>query len=307
MLRRGLLTFASLVLLLAAFGPPAHGAIIQTFQATGNLGLEVSAVSNLAGALPAMSGTFSLSQIPPGAMVQKAYVYSHDWASSASLNLVFGTSPVLPATPFQSDTSTIINQLYAYQWDVTPFVIPAPLSYSFTIGYAVPIGTQGNQIAGAALAVVWQDPLAPQSTVTLMAGAQQVGENTPLITDTETVTFSNLPAGSSTLYLFTASDDVLGTGETVLYNGNLVGGPIDENLGLGASLLSINTTSLAGSNTASITSPADHFGWILAATIVNPTVVSEPVVPEPGTWILFAAGLPAVLIIARRRHTNRDR
>ncbi len=280
----------------------ARAGTMQSYQATGNLGMEISAVNNAPGALPAMSGTFTLSQIPPGAMVQKAYVYSADWASSVSLNLSFGSSPgfFTAASPFQSDTSTVINQLYAYRWDVTPAIVSAPMSYSFNIGYAIPIGVQGNQIYGAALVVVWQDPLAPLSTVTIVDGALQVGENTPTVVDTETMTFSGLPAGQTSLYTFTVADDAAGTSEVVQYNGNTVGGPVDENLnftmGAGASLLVMNATSVAGANTVSITSPADHFGWVFSASIV----------PEPTSLCLLSVGLATFfalrgLLIVRRR------
>jgi hypothetical protein len=199
---------------------------------------------------------------------------------------------ILPIGPMASET-TLAAVLDGYRWDVSPYIMGAPGSYSFTIGYNVPPpGTQGNQLGGAALVVVWSSPLVPVSTVTIVDGAIQVGEHTPTLTDTETMTFSGLPAGSTSLYTFTVSDSggPMFTGETVDYNGNTIGGPIDENLGLGASLLAMNAPSLPGSNTLSITSPADHMGWIFSAAIV----------PEPSTSVLAAAGLLGIAGFAAR-------
>jgi hypothetical protein len=89
------------------------------------------------------------------------------------------------------------------------------------------------------------------------------------------------------------SDDMMGTNEVVDYNGTSVGGPIDENLGLGSSLISIGgLTSLSpANNVVSVTSSADHFGWIVTAAFV----------PEPTSATLLALALPILAAAAWRR------
>jgi hypothetical protein len=175
---------------LTLFALHAWGGTTQSYTATGQLGMEVTAVSNLAGALPSMSSTFNVTQVPPGAMIQKAFVYAGDWNNGGTgLDLVFGASPPLGPVSIQSDAA--FATLYGYRWDVTNWVQNfAPTAYNFTIG----ANTSGQQIPGAALVVVWSHPLAATSTVAIVDGALQVGENTPTFSDTETMTFSGLPA-----------------------------------------------------------------------------------------------------------------
>jgi hypothetical protein len=280
----------ALLALLALLAPPVSGGVLPGYQATGQLGMEASGYSNPAGALSSISGTLSVSSIPVGATVQKAFVYAGDWNNSGvPLDLSFNFSPALSASPINSDAA--FSTLYGYRWDVTSLVLGVPTSYNFSIGLT---GSAGNQMPGAALFVVWSDPLAPTSTVTFVDGALQVGEITP---DTETMTFSGMPAGNTDLHLFTISDDAAGTNEVIKYNGLAVGGPIDENLGLGASLISIsNLTSVSpANNVVTVTSPADQFGWIVSATIV----------PEPTGTTLLLLGLPILAATVWRRTRRR--
>lgn len=287
-------TSVAMFFLLAA---AAHGGTLPGYSATGQLGLEVTGVSsNPIGPMSSLSGTLSVNQLPAGAIIQKAFVYAGDWNNSgATLDLKFGTSPNLAGNPINSDAA--FSTLYGYRWDVTPYVINANMSYSFTIGLDVGLMPQGNQIPGAALAVVWSHPNAGISTVSFVDGALQVGENTPTITDTETMSFSGLPAGGTTLHLFTISDDAVGTGETIDYNNVTVGGPIDENLVLGASLISIGnlTSQSPANNVVSVTSPNDHFGWIFSAVIV----------PEPATANLLLLAVPLLAAAGWRRARRR--
>lgn len=277
---------------LALLAPAARAAAIQSFQATGQFSLEVTGASNPPGAFPTMASTFSLTP-PVGATVHKAFVYTGDWNNSgATLDLVFDVSPNLPTGPIANDAA--FTTLYGYRWDVTSFVVGVAMSYNFTIGLDALLTSQGQQIAGAALVVIWNDPSALNSTVTIVDGALQVGETTP---DTETMTFSGMPAGNTNLQLFTVSDDMAGTNEVIKYNGSSVGGPIDENLGLGASVVSIsNLTSISpANNVVSVTSPVDHFGWIVSVTIV----------PEPASATLLLLGFPILAATALRRMRRR--
>jgi hypothetical protein len=163
---------------------------------------------------------------------------------------------------------------YSYHWDVTNIIIPTQTTYSVTIGQ----NTMGQSvIAGVALAVIWQDASEPFREVVLYDGMQQVGESGP---ETESVTFSGLPAGSTTAWVFTVFDDNSSTGEVVAYNGNGIGGPIDGNLGLNASLLQLSATSLSGMNRLSITTGTDHMGWMIAGVAVD----YPPVPAKPTSW-----------------------
>jgi hypothetical protein len=77
------------------------------------------------------------------------------------------------------------------------------------------------------------------------------------------------------------------SGEVVSYNGAAVGGPLDENLGLGASVLQMGTTSIPGTDLVSITTGLDHFGWLLAATRVSaPGAPTLLFVLLGGLWLL---------------------
>ena len=81
-----------------------------------------------------------------------------------------------------------------------------------------------------------------------------------------------MPAGSTTVWVFTTDDDAT-SGETVSYNSANIGGPINGNLGLNASVLKMTGVSVSGSNTLSISTSADHLTWVLGATAVDQSTV----------------------------------
>jgi hypothetical protein len=257
-----------IAVVLAATVGSAQAGMSQSYQATGNLGLDVAgaACSNL----PSVSGTLSVS-MPIFATTQKAYFYVSQINNPFGLSVVFNNVNVAPVGTPASDAH--FNTLYTYAFDVTNWVFPGQLSHSYSLGQP----TTGSLICGVALAVVWQDPSEPARTVTIIDGMQQVGESGA---ETETVTFTGLPAGSTNLWLFTVYDDSTASGETVSYNGTTIGGPIDQFLGLNASLLNLSATSRSGSNSLSIATIGDHLGWMVAATAVT----LPPVGVEPETW-----------------------
>ena len=280
--------------------PDAHGGFVQSYQATGNVGLYSSAVST--NSPNSISGSFNLSQLPSGATIQKAFLYTADWwqGSQPQVQLTINTQPVAVTPATASDTPIgplSFPTLTSYRWDLTTalsLLPPAPFLFSIT-------STQSNpQLTAASLMIVWSDPSAPLSTVTIVDGAQQVGELTqtsPPTSDTESINFTGLPAGSTALTLFTVSDDPFGTGETVRYNGGTNHGPLDGNLGNVASLLQFSDTSVAGSNGLVITSSQDYFGWVASASVVTPAAA----VPEPGSLTLLAIGMLGSLVGLRRR------
>jgi hypothetical protein len=248
----------------------AQAALNQVYQQTGNLGLELTGVAGQN--MPQVTGMLTLATLPPTATVQRATLYaSQNNNGTNPLTATFGGAPLGPVGPSASDATFVT--LYTYQWDVTFLFIPGVSSYSFQVSETVP----GQGIAGVALSVVWQDAGEPTRTVTLVEGMKQVGETGP---ETESFAFTALPAGPTTAWIFTVYDDAAASGEIVSYNGGPIGGPIDGNLGLNASVLQMSATSVSGNNTISIQTGADHMGWMLAATAVDHGPISVP----PRSW-----------------------
>ena len=238
---------------------PAGAGLSNTFQQTGNLGLEVVAAAG--GNFPIAMGTLTLSAVPPGAVIVKATLYASEVNNAAGLTATFGANNLGGAQLAGSDAAFLT--LYGYAWNVTNFVISGQPSYSYSIGQAIP---QSNQIAAVALVVVWQGPNEPQRTISIFDGMRQVGESGP---ETESIVFGSLPAGNSTVWVVTAGDDNASSGETVSYNGGTIGGPLDGSLGMSASLLQMSATSVSGNNTLAITTGADHMGWMIGAVSVT--------------------------------------
>jgi hypothetical protein len=257
----------SLPLLLSLVGP-AGAALSQRYQSTGNLGLEVAGAA--ANNLQIVNGTLTVSK-PPLAATQKAFFYVSQINNPSGLSVTFQNVGLGSIGPPASDAQ--FNTLYTYTFDVTPWVVPGVLTYSYSLGQP----TAGSTIAGVALAVVWQDPSEPVRTVTIIDGMQQVGESGA---ETETVTFAGMPSGATSLWLFTVYDDSAASGETVSYNGGSIGGPIDGFLGLNASVLQLSATSVSGNNTLSIATINDHMGWMVAGAAVR----LPPVAVETATW-----------------------
>jgi hypothetical protein len=254
--------------LLLSLVDPAGAALSQRYQSTGNLGLQVTGAA--ANNFQIVNGTLTVSK-PPLATTQKAFFYVSQINNPSGLSVAFQNVGLGPIGPPASDAQ--FNTLYTYTFDVTPWVVPGVLTYSYSLGQP----TAGSGIAGVALAVVWQDPSEPVRTVTIIDGMQQVGESGA---ETETVTFAGMPSGATSLWLFTVYDDSAASGETVSYNGGSIGGPIDGFLGLNASVLQLSATSVSGNNTLSIATINDHMGWMVAGA----AVLLPPVSVETATW-----------------------
>ena len=289
---------AGMLLACLSCSSSAQGGFVQSYQAAGNLGLYSAGVSSTQ--LTSVSGGFDLSQLPIGSTIQQAYLYTADWRTSA-LQLTINSQAVGVVPTTASDTPIGPVQfatLTSTRWDLTSTLSvlpPAPFTF------AIQSNNTQSQLQAAALFIVWSDPSAPMSTVTIVDGAQQVGERTqlnPPTADTESINFTGLPAGSTALSMFTVSDDNFGTGETVRYNGGADHGPLDGNLGNVASLLQFSDTALAGSNSLTVTSSQDHFGWIASASVVTTSVTP---VPEPASLGLITMGALSGFVVVRRR------
>lgn len=243
------------------------------------------------------NGSLNLSNISPGVPV-KAFFYATDWQSGgAQITGTFNGFPLM-APSIASDT-TLPGISYTHRWDVTTAIVgTGNYGYSLTgLGpVANPSFPTGSTISGVGLAVVYNDfSASPNTIVTIMDGSKQLGEGL-VVPETETIQFMNLTPGHTTIYNFTVFDDNADTGETVTYNANTIGGPIDQSLGFNATLLKMTGTSIAGNNSMSLSNgPAtpnvDHMVWVVAASIV---------VPEPSSALLLILGLSSLVCYWRR-------
>ena len=238
----------------------ASAGVLQSFQQTGQIDLELVAAGGQ-GAIPP-NGTFNLTQV--NGPVVKSTFYAHDWNNGgAGIDLDFNGNSVATTGPFASDIA-LAASMYTYQWDVTPFVA-GPGSYTYTVGPT----TVGNLFAvpAMALAVVYQDPSGPTRQVTILEGAQQLGETG---SETENFTFAGMLAGPTSVSVLTGFDDNSSSaGEQATYNGTFVGGPFDKALGLNATLTNGTATSLTGTNGLSVSTGSDHFGVVLSSAVVT--------------------------------------
>ncbi len=256
------LFFLGLVLTVAA----AHADLATSFQQTGNLALEVAAAAG--GNSVVASGTLVLSRLPATAVVVKATLYASQVNNGVGLHATFAGANLGTVGPAANDN---VNQdFYAYQWNVGAYLVPGVTSYTYSVN-------QGNNIAGVALAVVWEDINEPTRMVAIVDGMRQVGENGA---ETESADIENLGHGKTKVSIFTVLDDTINTGETVAYNDSIIGGPIDRNLGVLASLLELDGDSFTGSNRLSIWTDTDHMGWMIAGI----EVTMPPVSLSRSTW-----------------------
>lgn len=268
---RGLRAWFFSVLCMVTLAGKAEAGWTQLYQKDGNVGLEIRAFPSAGSSSP--SGTITLSTIPAGATIDKAYLIGNDWntGGGASAPAKFAGHNLAVVGAFDSDNS----YLRAFQWDVTSYVTGNG-SYSASSQFLV-------NSYGLALAVVYSHPSLPFGRATINGGATIL----PAQSGSTATSFSAF-GGTGELWVYTQADDNFtpnSSGERVLFNGANVGGPLDANLGSLASVLTMNVTTLGGLNTANITTNSDTFGWHLAG------LHSVPEPASAGMLILAGIGL----------------
>lgn len=270
----------------------ADNPLTTSVTLSGNLDVVVDVVHFSYATNP--SGTFTISGIPSGSTIVKALVYHQEWEFSAGETALSWLAGVNLGTisPFTHDPAGG-DDLAIYRWDVTPLVT-GDGSYAFT--------TSGlERVFGAALVVVYSNLGLPLSEVRINDGAESMANGA-----TASTSFSGVAAGSGRLIIYTEADNNGGhgqTGETISFNGGLVGGPIDQNLGAYASLFDISVNTVSGTNTADIYTPTDYFGWHLAI-LVSPRAEG---VPEFGLTMTITTSLAAAIyLFIRKRLFKRE-
>ena len=169
-----------LILLLMVSGVQA--AFIQTFQQTGTLGLEMSAVG-IAGApavSSASSGTLNISTQASLGVPTQAYLYALDANHPGTMTASFNGAPVPggPIGPYASDSA--FTMLYTWRWDVTTLMVNGTTNYSWGFSEMQDqFGVQGNNISLAALVLVYSDATLPSATATIVDGMIYVGNTNP--------------------------------------------------------------------------------------------------------------------------------
>lgn len=294
-------------------GPTARAGMVQGYQMSGQLGYELTGIAVPGGPLNPVSGTITLNNIPGGASIQQVFLYANDFlgpipgggfGGGGFLDFAFSQAPASPiplgsSAPTSQDP-TPTPGTFGYEIALAPTSVSGNGSYNVQISETNPsFGGNANQLAGAGLLVIYSHPILPVSTVTVNHGVFLLGSGVQ--PSSASTTFAEnpttIPAGTGNLSILTFADDPATSGETVVFNGTNIGGPLDANLpgGGSASVLNFsNVTTLGGGNDqVSVTSTGDIFGWHVA--------VLQSQVPEPTSALLMVVA-GAAISLRRPRH-----
>jgi hypothetical protein len=238
----------------------------------------------------APSGTLNLAGLPAGATIQAAWLVAIEYSGVSAATLTFAGQALPSAASTWTDAG---YPLQVWRWDVTSLVAGNG-SYAFSI-------PELQQPYGAALVVVYGHATLPFRTIVVNMGAEDLSQAS------STTSFAGLPtAGPGRLILLTGADDTnASAGESLAFNGGVIPGVVfDENLGPVTSLIDVAVTVVQGTNTATVTTGDDQFGWALAILVGPVTAPAEVVVPGlsgTGLALLAAAlALVAVAVLVRR-------
>jgi hypothetical protein len=257
---------------------PARAAMQGIFTFTGNIGYELSGFGQPSG--PMAMGNATLSTLPPGAVPIVGFAFTNDFPPGGGFLDASVTNPasqnfqIAQGAPPTAGDPQPIAQVFGYTFGVPPVAITGNGQYAFNVTPSL-VGGNANQISGVGLLVIYMDPLQPLSTITVNAGVLSMGTGGNPNVQSTTFAGPLIGAGAGRLSLLTLADDTFTSGEQIRFNGTPIGGPIDANLGINASVFNFNVTTVGGGNdVATMTSQGDIFGWHVA-------VLQSPV-PEPG-------------------------
>jgi hypothetical protein len=244
--------------------PPGNGGVgasditvdhplTTSFMLRGRIGVTAAGIPYDAAANP--SGAFNVSGVPAGSRIVKALLYLTDWDTGASAGAIFAGRSVGPSAPLATEPVGDGHTLGTYRFDVTSVVTGNGVYEYASSGIALTYGS--------ALVVVYKNGSLARNKILINDGAEIMCCG---------MTSSTLYSGpgrsaSGGLIIFTAADDNIGlheSGEIISLNGTAVGGPIDANLGPYASLFDLAAPGIKLTNTVSISTDGDWFGWHLA-------------------------------------------
>lgn len=223
-----------------------------SFTLKGRIGVTASGIAYNAVADP--SGAFSVSGVPTGSKIVKALLYLTDWNTGATASAIFAGKTVGPSAPLTTDPGGG-RTLGAYRFDVTRQVTGNGVYDYASSGIALTYGS--------ALVVVYKNLSLTANKIVINDGA----ENMCCVTTSQTLFTGPGRSSSGKLIVFTEADDNIGrgeSGEVISLNGTAVGGPIDANLGPYASLFTLAAPGIGLTNTVSISTQGDWFGWHVA-------------------------------------------
>jgi hypothetical protein len=225
--------------------------LIPYYSWCGTGGVALDVIGNTA-----LSGTFHISGIPPGASIVWARLYEACWwepSPNVYASATFAGTTLPSVLPFDYDSTGAGGYvLCAYCWNVTSLV-GGDGDYDYSISPLA--GTWGE-----ALVVVYSEASEPVRKIMVNHGAEALEHAS------STTAFDSVEADSATLFVFTEADNSGGL-EEVYFNDIVVAGPGDifhGNMGYAASLLELGVECTAGINTVTVATKADYFGWHLA-------------------------------------------
>jgi len=214
------------------------------------------------------SGSLDLTTLPADATVLAAYFISGFWfaqdLATHSMSFTFNGAGYGAVDAISVDTTTDdILDLAGFAVDVTSEVTGNASYTYFAEGVEANFGDFGHL-----LAVVYSTPALPYRALQLLAGAES------LMGDSSTANFDLVGTGGGTLHVFTEADQAGASSgeESISFNGALVaGGPeadlFANNNGEYLSFLTYPVTLQEGTNSVTITTGEDWFGWHFAALV----------------------------------------